>query len=231
MGKLATVTVCAGAVAPRSTDWGARPLPARIGRGSRWATAFFPSAWGQLPDVPLGMARKARHDVVGRLRGVVPHLEDLAGYMGHASHVRPRQLPEHGFVATAAIGLEMRRVGSLEELGRSFLRFVQFGFELLSGDLPLPPAVQGLLLPGFGLQFKELARYSQADWVQAVRNEFTILQAQYSTVVLVANSLGAALALQIAAQQPLAGLILFAPFWRSANQMLDFVFPVNIFRN
>jgi pimeloyl-ACP methyl ester carboxylesterase len=32
--------------------------------------------------------------------------------------------------------------------------------------------------------------------------------------------------LQIAAQQRVAGLILFAPFWRSANQMLDFIFPV-----
>jgi carboxylesterase len=86
--------------------------------------------------------------------------------------------------------------------------------------------VQGLLLPGFGPQFSEIARYNQADWAQAVRNALTALQAQYSKVILVGNSVGAALALQVAAQQALAGLILFAPFWRSANPWLDRVFPV-----
>lgn len=86
--------------------------------------------------------------------------------------------------------------------------------------------VQGLLLPGFGPEFSELARYTQADWTQAVRSALVALQAEYSPVFLVGNSLGAALALTVAVQQALDGLILFAPFWRSANQLLDTVFPV-----
>lgn len=86
--------------------------------------------------------------------------------------------------------------------------------------------VQGLLLPGFGPEFSELARYTQADWTQAVRGALVALQAEYSPVFLVGNSLGAALALAVAVQQAPDGLILFAPFWRSANQLLDTVFPV-----
>ena len=86
--------------------------------------------------------------------------------------------------------------------------------------------VQGLLLPGFGPQFSEMALYTQADWAQAVRSALMALQAVYSPVFLVGNSLGAALSLAVAVQQPPDGLILFAPFWRSANQLLDAVFPV-----
>ncbi len=90
--------------------------------------------------------------------------------------------------------------------------------------------VQGLLLPGFGPQFGELTHYSQADWAQAVRRARLALQAEYKTVVLVGNSIGAALALEVAAHQPPAGLILFAPFWCSANRWLDRIFPAaNLF--
>ncbi|MFN8492821.1 MAG: alpha/beta fold hydrolase [Caldilineaceae bacterium] len=86
--------------------------------------------------------------------------------------------------------------------------------------------VQGMLLPGFGAQFSEMNRYSQGDWVQAVREALVHLQQDYKTVVLVGNSVGAALALEVAAQQPPAGLILFAPFWRGANRLLDLAYPL-----
>lgn len=90
--------------------------------------------------------------------------------------------------------------------------------------------VQGLLLPGFGPQFSKLTHYTQADWAQAVRSALVALQAEYQMVVLVGNSIGAALALEVAAQQPPAGLILFAPFWCSANRWLDRIFPAaNLF--
>ncbi len=85
--------------------------------------------------------------------------------------------------------------------------------------------VQGLLLPGFGPQISELTHYNQANWAQAVRRALVALQAEYKTVVLVGNSIGAALTLEVAAQQPPAGLILFAPFWCSANRWLDRIFP------
>jgi len=86
--------------------------------------------------------------------------------------------------------------------------------------------VQGLLLPGFGAQFDQISQYRQTDWVDSVRKALTILQKEHETVLLIGNSIGAALALQVAARQPPAALILLAPFWRSANRLFDAAFPV-----
>jgi len=86
--------------------------------------------------------------------------------------------------------------------------------------------VQGLLLPGFGPQFSQLTRYCQQDWRAAVQTALTNLQREHATVLLIGNSMGAALALQVAAVQPPSALLLFAPFWRSANWLLDAAFPV-----
>jgi pimeloyl-ACP methyl ester carboxylesterase len=43
--------------------------------------------------------------------------------------------------------------------------------------------------------------------------------------MLVGNSMGAALALQVAAHQPVGGLVLFSPFWR-VDSWLDKAYPV-----
>lgn len=86
--------------------------------------------------------------------------------------------------------------------------------------------VQGLLLPGFGPQFDQLTHYRQQDWRAAVQMALTDLQREHATVLLIGNSMGAALALQVAAVQPPSALLLFAPFWRSANWLLDAAFPV-----
>ena len=108
----------------------------------------------------------------------------------------------HGFPGTPA---EMRRAGAL--LHRQ-------GW-----------TAHGLLLPGFGNTIGDLPQRRHADWVAAIEQGLAELQAEHRRVILVGNSMGAALALHVAARRPLAGLILFAPFWR-VDWWLDRVYPM-----
>ncbi|MBK8984987.1 MAG: alpha/beta fold hydrolase [Chloroflexi bacterium] len=74
--------------------------------------------------------------------------------------------------------------------------------------------VHAPLLPGFGPQIADMFTYGQEDWVTAVRQAQTQLRSQYETVLLVGYSLGGAIALNIAAQEPPNALVLLAPFWQ-----------------
>jgi carboxylesterase len=108
----------------------------------------------------------------------------------------------HGFPGTPA---EMRRVGRLlHEAGWT---------------------AQGLLLPGFGRTIGELPQRRHADWVAAIEEALAGLEREHRRVILVGNSMGAALSLHAAARHQLAGLILFSPFWR-IDSWLDKVYPV-----
>lgn len=108
----------------------------------------------------------------------------------------------HGFPGTPS---EMRRTGALlHRLGWT---------------------AHGLLLPGFGRTIGDLPHRRHADWVAAIEHALTELQREHRRVLLVGNSMGAALALHVAAHHPVAGLILFAPFWR-VDSWLDKVYPV-----
>ena len=108
----------------------------------------------------------------------------------------------HGFPGTPA---EMRRVGRL----------------LHSAGW----TAQGLLLPGFGRTIGDLPQRRHADWVAAIEEGLADLGREHRRVILVGNSLGAALSLHAAARHQVAGLILFSPFWR-VDSWLDKVYPV-----
>lgn len=108
----------------------------------------------------------------------------------------------HGFPGTPA---EMRKVG-----------------EVLHGD---GWTVQGLLLPGFGREFADLPQRRHADWAQAIDHALAALEQEHRSVLLVGNSMGAALSLHVAAQRRPSGMVLFAPFWR-VNAWLDAAYPL-----
>ena len=74
--------------------------------------------------------------------------------------------------------------------------------------------VQGLLLPGFGPQLDTLFARQRSEWIDAVREAVIELQKQHRPVMLVGYSMGAALAMQVAAEIAVDGLVLLAPFWQ-----------------
>ncbi len=91
----------------------------------------------------------------------------------------------------------------------------------------LAPALAGrsyhcrvMRLPGFGESIKAYGQYSQQDWLNAMEQELVDLRKKHTRVVVVAHSLGGALA--IAADQHLPGsiddLVLLAPAIEVSNQ-------------
>ena len=115
---------------------------------------------------------------------------------------RQAALLVHGFPGTPA---EMRTAGEVIHAG---------GW-----------TVQGLLLPGFGVDFQTLPARRHIDWIEAIDHAVAVLRQEHDTVLLVGNSMGAALALRVAAHHAVDGLILFAPFWR-VDSWLDKVYPL-----
>ncbi|MFN2223196.1 MAG: alpha/beta hydrolase [Candidatus Promineifilaceae bacterium] len=122
---------------------------------------------------------------------------------------RPAALLVHGFMGTPA---EMRPLGqAFQEAGWS---------------------VQGLLLPGFGHELATLFERRYPEWIQATEAALATLQAEHRPVVLVGYSMGAAVALNVAARRPPGGLILVAPFWRVGTPIQRLIYQVlkRIFR-
>lgn len=72
--------------------------------------------------------------------------------------------------------------------------------------------VQGLLLPGFGIEIERLGEYRYGDWVRATVQAVRSLQAQHRPVLLAGFSMGAAVATVAAANVRPDGLALLAPF-------------------
>lgn len=107
---------------------------------------------------------------------------------------RPGALLIHGFPGTPA---------ELHPLGKSLH---QAGW-----------TVHGPLLPGFGTQIETLFERHYFEWINAVQKAIMELQRDHNPVLLVGYSAGAALALQVAANHPPAGLVLLAPFWQVAT--------------
>ena len=73
---------------------------------------------------------------------------------------------------------------------------------------------QALLLPGFGADIANLERTHAQDWFDAVRTAWQALRSEYNPCVLLGFSMGAAIALHIAAEVTPDRMILAAPFWR-----------------
>ncbi len=91
----------------------------------------------------------------------------------------------------------------------------------------------GVLLPGFGPQVETLADRKKEDWLAAVTSALRPLRQDHNPVLLVGNSMGAALSVEVAAQHPdlVDGLVLLSPFyqldhvaWR-ALPLIQLVFP------
>jgi carboxylesterase len=73
---------------------------------------------------------------------------------------------------------------------------------------------QAVLLPGFGADIANLERTHPQDWFDAVRTAWQALRSNYDPCVLLGFSMGAAIALHIAAELKPDRMILAAPFWR-----------------
>jgi carboxylesterase len=91
--------------------------------------------------------------------------------------------------------------------------------------------VQGLLLPGFGHEIASLGERSYPEWITAIENELDQLRRTHSEVLLIGFSMGAALALTVAAQErpdvtPAGGLVLLAPFWELGTGWQRLAWPL-----
>jgi len=85
------------------------------------------------------------------------------------------------------------------------------------------------LLPGFGPEVESLHTYSAEDWKEAIQKEVKHLKNSHDEIILIGYSMGGALAIQVAAQKDITGLVLFAPFWQMDHTMwkiIPFLKPI-----
>ena len=111
---------------------------------------------------------------------------------------QPAAVLVHGFPGTA---FEIKEIGA---------RLNQAGW-----------TVRGLRLPGFGSELLDLIDHNNQDWVDFIKAHINELKAAgHSPIMLVGYSFGGGLALQVAAEEPLDGLVLLAPFtWQEPRLM------------
>jgi len=74
--------------------------------------------------------------------------------------------------------------------------------------------VEGMLLPGFGSQITAIGSCRYQDWLAAIGRRLAQLRREHGPTVLVGYSMGAALAIGVAAENAPHALVLLAPFWR-----------------
>jgi carboxylesterase len=86
--------------------------------------------------------------------------------------------------------------------------------------------VRAPLLPGFGPELGTLTHRTRADWVEAVRREWRWLSEFHEPVLLVGYSMGAAIALQVAAEERVPALALIAPMQQAKGPLFNWLWPV-----
>ncbi|MCC6790793.1 MAG: alpha/beta fold hydrolase [Thermomicrobiales bacterium] len=74
------------------------------------------------------------------------------------------------------------------------------------------------LLPGFGPAIDQLPHVRADDWIRTARELWEELLEQYDVPYLVGFSMGGAVALQLAVENPPHKLALLAPFWKMADR-------------
>ena len=79
-------------------------------------------------------------------------------------------------------------------------------------------SVQGLLLPGFGAQFDTFFTRQWTEWTNAAYQAVKKLQNEQRSVVVIGYSMGASVAINVAAETAIDGLVLIAPFWRLGSK-------------
>lgn len=98
----------------------------------------------------------------------------------------------HGFPGTPA---EVRPLGEM---------LAQLGWQ-----------VRAPLLPGFGADIANLNQRRRSDWIESTAREWEALHASSETRLLLGYSMGAAVALHLAAKLQPERLVLISPFWRA----------------
>ncbi len=73
--------------------------------------------------------------------------------------------------------------------------------------------VETLCLPGHGTSPRDFERTSEEDLVKGVRDAIISLKSRYPRVVVVGHSMGGALSTIAAAEEPVDGLVLCAPYF------------------
>ena len=86
--------------------------------------------------------------------------------------------------------------------------------------------VLGILLPGFGSDIQNIGHQSVDDWLATITNAVETLAAEHDKVVIIGNSLGAALSVSSAQNSAVEGLVLLSPFLRIDNRLIDAIFPI-----